>query len=367
MTPPGPPVVHVVLPGDVDDVTVPSGGNVYDRTVCDGLAAGGWWVREHPVPGSWPRPGAPARGRLGRTLAALPDGASVLIDGLVACAVPDLVAPHARRLRLVVLVHLPLGDETGISQALAAELAAAERAALHAASAVVATSPWAARRLLELHGLPADRVHVAEPGAARASLSRPSEPGTRLLCVASVTPRKGHDVLVEALAAIAGLDWSCACVGGLSRDPAYATRLLQLIVARGLDERIRLTGPRTGARLAASYAEADLLVLPSRAETYGMVITEALAHGIPVLATAVGGVPDALGRAPDGSLPGLLVQPGDAHALAAALRHWLRDAELRQTLRAAARQRRGTLPGWDATVHRLGAVLAASDPSLRTA
>jgi glycosyltransferase involved in cell wall biosynthesis len=349
--------VHVVLPGDIDDVTAPSGGNVYDRSVNQCLAAAGRPVREIAVPGAWPRPDAAAREELARSLAALPDGAVVLLDGLVACGVPDLVVPQARRLRVAVLVHLPLGDETGLAPALAAELDALERETLHGVRLVVATSPWAARRLTEHHELPANRVHVVAPGTDPAPLAPGTDGASRLLCVASVTPRKGQDLLVEALAAVADLPWSCVFVGPLGRDSAYVGGLRALIGQHGLDDRVRLAGPLNGEPLEAEYAAADLLALPSRAETYGMVVTEALMRGIPVLATDVGGVPDALGQAPDGSLPGILVPPGDREALVAALRGWLGDHRLRHRLRTSVQHRRGTLQGWQRAARRMDATL----------
>nr|WP_211261176.1 glycosyltransferase family 4 protein [Pseudonocardia acaciae] len=346
-----------VLPGDVDDAAVASGGNAYDRRVCEGLRALGRPVREVGVAGDWPRPSARARAELARALARPPDGAMVLVDGLVACGVPEVIAPAARRLRLAVLVHLPLADETGLAPADAADLDARERETLRAAGVVVATSGWAAGRLVEHHGLAPDRVHVVSPGADPAPLAPGTDGASGLLCVASVTERKGHDVLVDALADVADLPWTCTCVGPLARDPDYATRLWQLVQRHGLDGRVTLAGPLAGRRLDDAYAAADLLVLPSRAETYGMVVTEALARGIPVLASAVGGVPDALGHAPDGALPGILVPPADPAALADALRHWLVTQEKRRCLREAARGRRGTLAGWTETSRRMAAVL----------
>jgi glycosyltransferase involved in cell wall biosynthesis len=352
------PAPTFVLPGDVDDVTVPSGGNTYDRRTCQALAAAGRPVREVAVPGTWPRPDASARARLTRILADLPGDAVVLIDGLVACGVPEIVVPQARRLRLAVLVHLPLADETGLTPALAAELDARERETLHAASAVVATSAWTARQLVAHHGLATDRVHVVPPGTDPAPLAPGTDGRSRLVCVAAVTPRKGQDLLVEALAGVSDLPWNCECVGPVRRDPAYVERLRELIERRGLGDRVILAGPRTGEDLAGSYAAADLAVLPSRAEPYGMVVTEALARGIPVLATAVGGVPDTLGRAPDGSAPGILVPPRDATALAGALRRWSAEPGLRRRLRASAHLRRGTLEGWDTTARHWADVLA---------
>ncbi|MGH3909434.1 MAG: glycosyltransferase family 4 protein, partial [Pseudonocardiaceae bacterium] len=350
------------VPGDIDDVAAASGGNVYDRRVCRGLPATGWAVHVLAVAGAWPRPGSTARAALARALSVVPDGAIVLVDGLVACGVPELVVPQARRLRLIVLVHLPLGDEAGLAPAPAAELTALERETLHAAGAVVATSPWAAHRLVAQHGLGADRVHIATPGVDRAPLAPGTDGATHLLCVGSVTPTKGQDLLVDALAAVADLPWSCDLVGPLRRGPAYVAAVRCSIERHGLGERIRLTGPRKGAQLAAAYAAADLLVLPSRVESYGMVLTEALARGIPVLAAAVDGVPETLGYDPDGGVPGvgvpgIVVPPADVTALAAALRRWFGEPALRDGVRRCALARRGALDGWEVTSRCVAGVL----------
>lgn len=337
--------VHVVLPGDIDDPATPSGGNVYDRRICAGLGEHGWSVREHPVPGAWPHPDPADRARLVEVLAAAPDDAVVLIDGLIASTVPELLAPHARRLRLVVLVHMPLDDE-------------AEARALATARAVVTTSEWTRRRLLLCHPLRPDYVRVAPPGVTSAPPAPPgSAAGGRLLCVAAVTRHKGHDVLVDALTVLPEAPWTLVCVGTLTREPELVHRLRDRLAVAGLADRVRLTGPLTGAALDEAYAAADLLVLPSRGETYGMVVTEALARGLPVLATRVGGVPEALGRAPDGDLPGLLVPPDDPAALAGALSWWLGDDDLRDRLRRAALARRDTLTDWPVTTALLADVL----------
>ena len=349
--------VYVVLPGDVADPSTPSGGNTYDRRVCAGLPAHGIPVWTVAVPGGWPRPDAPARAELDNALASVPDGSVVLADGLVACGVPEIVVPHARRLRLVVLVHLPLAGETGLPPALASELDTAERATLLAASSVVATSSWAANRLADRHGLDPARVHAVPPGTDPAPRAAGTEHGSNLLCVASVTPRKGQDLLAEALGTVTDLPWRCECVGPLGRDADYVQRVRELIGRHGIEDRLTLAGPRTGQSLSERYHTADLVVLPSHAETYGMVVTEALARGIPVLATEVDAVPDTLGRTPEGDTPGILVPPGNVSALAGTLRRWLSDAGLRARLRAAAARRRDMLDGWETTARLLAEVL----------
>lgn len=301
--------------------------------------------------------GAAARAELARTLREFPDGTVVLLDGIVACGVPEIVVPEAERLRLAVLVHLPLGDETGLEPAVAAELDAKERDVLRAVPAVIATSDWAVRRLVAHHGLAPERVHVAAPGADIAPLASGTDGLSRLLCVAAVTPRKGQHRLVQALAAARDLPWSCVCVGGLGHDPEYVAQLRLLIKEHGLQDRIELAGPKAGAELDASYNTADLMVLTSYAETYGMAVTEALARGIPVLATDVGGLPEAVGRAPDGGVPGILVPPENPAALAAELRGWFGEADVRRRLKAAARGRRAALDGWATTARSLAGVL----------
>ncbi|MFI0543850.1 glycosyltransferase family 4 protein [Streptomyces sp. WSLK1-3] len=349
--------VHFVMPGGVDDPTAPSGGNAYDRRVCLDLPGFGWQVERHAVAGSWPRPGAAARTELATTLRDLPDDTVVLIDGLVACGVPEIIVPEAQRLNLAVLVHLPLGDETGLEPGLALELDAREREVLRAVPAVIATSDWAVRRLVSHHGLAPERVHVATPGADIAPLASGTDGVSRLLCVAAVTPRKGQHRLIEALAGAQDLPWSCVCVGGITQDPEYVAHLRMLIKKYGLQDRLHLAGPQAGAELDASYNAADLMVLTSYAETYGMAVTEALARGIPVLATDVGGLPEAVGRAPDGGVPGILVPPEDPGALAAELRGWFGEADVRRRLKAAARGRRAALDGWATTARSLAGVL----------
>jgi glycosyltransferase involved in cell wall biosynthesis len=350
--------VHVVVPEGIDDPARPSGGNAYDRRVCRGLAALGWAVHEHPIAGVWPRPDAAGHAALARAVRRIPDGSVVLLDGLIASAAPEALVPQARRLRHVVLVHMPLGHRPQDDEAGAVR--AREREVLSAATAVVTTSAWTRRRLGELYALPADRVHVAEPGVDAAGLAPGTAAGDALLCVAAVTPDKGHDVLLDALATATDLPWHCACVGSLDRDPAFAGGVRRAARKKGLADRVRFPGPRTGPELDRAYAGADLLVLASRAETFGMVVTEALARGLPVLAAEVGGVTEALGHAQDGTPPGLLVAPGDPAALGAALRAWLGDAALRGRLRRAARERRASLRGWPATTSVLAGVLAGA-------
>ena len=348
--------VHVVGTANLNDPAKPSGGNIYNRRICDGLTTIGWQVIQHVAPGSWPWPDRASVQALGRLLAGIGDGAVVLVDGLIASTMPDILVPEARRLRLVVLVHMSLGEAPpGHSTA---DAQTRECAVLSAAQLVVTTSSWTRNRLLHRYALPPDKVHVAEPGVDLAELASGTDGGGELLCVAAVASHKGHEVLLAALGTTTELPWRCTCVGTLDREPVFVERLRLCAEAAGIGRRVRFAGTRIGDDLAHAYAAADVLVLASRAETYGMVVTEALARGLPVIATAVGGLPEALGRTSDGRRPGLLVPPDDSVALAAALRSWLTDADLRQRLREAARERRRTLFGWEAPTDRIAGILA---------
>jgi len=337
-------VVHFIVPAGIDDPARPSGGNAYDRRIARGLAAEGWTVCLHEVAGPWPRRDARSLRALAAAVGGVPDGALVLLDGLVASPAPEVIGSAAGRLRVVVLVHMPLGHER-------------ERAALSAAASVTTTSDWARRTLLELHSLPDDHVRVAEPGVDPAEPAPGTETAGGLLSVAAVIPRKGHDRLLDAREPLQSRRWHCRCIGSLERDPAFVERLRRRVLDGGMDGRVRFAGPQAEAELAKSYASADVLVLPSRAETYGMVVAEALARGLPVIAADVGGVPEALGHGADGSRPGLLVPPGDPAALCDALRAWLDDGGLRRRLRVAASERRDSLADWATTTSAVAGVL----------
>lgn len=332
-------VVHVVVPEGVDDPTTPSGGNVYDRRLCEELTRSGWTVREDAVT-------SPLAG----VLRGLPDDAVTLVDGLVVIPAPEELVREAHRLRVVVLLHLPFGERDAGDRA-------AEGRMLSAAAAVVTTSEWSRGWVIDHYRLPPSAVHVATPGVDPADVSAPSDAGARLLCVAAVTRDKGHDVLLASLADVADLPWRLTCVGSSSRERDLAERVQRRATALGIADRVTWTGALSRDELDEAYAAADALVSATRAESWGMVVTEALARGIPVLATEVGGLSEALGTSPSGARPGRLVPAGDVTALSAMLRGWLQSEALRRELRVAARARRTTLAGWPVTAGRVAAVL----------
>jgi glycosyltransferase involved in cell wall biosynthesis len=341
----------LLLPGDPD---APTGGYLYDRQLVAGLRALGWDVRLRQLDASFPSPTPAALADAAAALASLPDGALAMIDGLAFGAMPAEAAAEAARLRLVALVHHPLAAETGLDPGRVHRLQESERAALAAAGAVIVTSPETAQALHRDYGVVASALTVIEPGAPDPAPARgPRRPGAlRLLCVATLVPRKGHELLLQALAACSGDDWTLDCVGSDRRDPACAQRLRELARTLHLQDRVSFRGEVTPADLEAAYAAADLFVLPAWYEGYGMAVAEAVAQGLPVIATAVGAAPRVVGDE-----AGLLVPPGDGAALAAALRRVLDDPALRLRLAAGATRRASTLPRWPDAARQCAALL----------
>jgi glycosyltransferase involved in cell wall biosynthesis len=348
--------VHVIVPEGFDHPGQPTGGNIYDQRVCAGLAEVGWEVLVRTVAAAWPESGSGARADLACVVSAIPDGETVLIDGLIASPAAAQLLPHTGRIRMTVLLHMPLA--TAVDTHHDADAERSERSVLRAAAGVVVTSEWTRWQVLTRYRIPARRVHVARPGVDRVD-APPRPVRGHLICVGVLSRHKGQDLLVEALADLPDRDWHCMLIGSLDREPDFVEHLQTRIRRLGYDRRVRLSGVLSGAALSRAYTIADLLVAPSRSETYGMTVTEALAHGVPVIATAVGGLPEAFGSTADGSGPGQLIPPGDAAALAAALGDWLGDEEHRHRLRAAVRQRQPTLLGWEQTTQEIADALTS--------
>jgi glycosyltransferase involved in cell wall biosynthesis len=340
--------VHFVVPGPLDQRT---GGYIYDRRIVDGLRALGWTVQVNELPGRFPEADEIARAAATDVIAKMAPGALVVIDGLALAAFAALGDRLPRP--WVALVHHPLALETGLSPAEARTLAETERRLLARAARVIVTSPGT-RRDVAAYDVAGARIGVVCPGTDPAPLARGGPgPGLALLCVASLTPRKGHLVLLEALGELTDLEWHLTCVGSVERDPACAQAIAAALDRLGLRERVRLVGERAEADLAPFYDRADVFVLASYHEGYGMVLTEALARGLPVIATRAGAIPDTVPAD-----AGLLVPPGDPQALAAALRQVMTEAGLRPRLIAGARAARRDLPGWNDAARAFAAELA---------
>lgn len=338
--------LYWLQPGAID---TPTGGFVYNRRIIEDL---GRPVDLRVLPAGFPRPSPADLRTTEATLAALPDGALTVIDGLAFGAMPDLARRHGGRLRIVALVHHPLADEDEETRAAATTLVAAEAAALAEARLVVTTSQTTARRLADF-AVPPDRLVVVPPGVDKAPLAPAHAGGPwRLICVASLTPRKDHRTLVAAMARLADLDWHLDLVGSTTLAPATAEAVTTAIDAADLRDRITIHGALPAAAIGHVYAQSHLLVLATRHEGFGIVIHEAVARGLPVVSTAAGAVPEAL---PPGC--GKLVPVGDAEAFAHALRQVMTQDGRYDDLRLACERERGRLPGWDMRARAFAAAL----------
>jgi len=342
--------IVLVVPGRLDART---GGSIYDRRIVDGLRQRGWLVEVLELDASFPYPTGASLEQADRALAAVRTGTIAIVDSLALGAIPDLITREAARLRIVALVHLPLAADVGLDRETSARFEETERRALRAAALVVVTGK-ATLSLMAKYELASDRVIVVEPGTDRSPLARGSrgDQAIALLSVATVNPGKGHETLLAALAAVPCRTWRLTCAGSLTRHPATAERVRATVTRLGLEDHVSLVGDLDGPALAACYDSADVFVLATRQETYGMAVAEALAYGLPVVATTTGAIPDLVGED-----AGLLVPVDDRGSLVEALSRVLGDAGLRAHLAAGARRMRDRLPTWDEASARMAAAL----------
>lgn len=327
------------IPGDLGTLT---GGYVYDRRVIAELRRLGWLVDVMNLGEGFPFPGEEQLAAATRQLVAASDGCPIVIDGLALGVLPKAAESLHSRRSVVALVHHPLALETGLATRTADELRGSERAALASAHVVVATSGATAGLLADHYDVPRDRLRVIEPGTERVLQSIRKRSGRlELLSVGAIGRRKGFDVLVEALSELMDIPWRLTIVGDRSRDPDAVERLEALIIERRLEDRVRLPGTVSSDRLAEHYARADLFVLASHFEGYGMAFAEAIAHGLPIVGTTGGAIFRTVGAAAS-----KLVPPGNAGVLATAMREVMTNEDCRRALAAGARAAAAMLPTW---------------------
>lgn len=332
-----------------------TGGYVYNRRLMGELAARGWDVTPLDLPAGFPRPDGAARAQSAKLLATLPDGTLVVADQICFSPLAGTLAHEAARLRLVMLFHHPIAMEEGLRPDERAHFMAAERAALAACRLVIVSSRMTAQSLAAEYGVPPAQVVVALPGIDRRDAGEPREGDVpRLLSVGAVIPRKGYDVLIEALAGLLHMPWRLDVVGDLDRAPDYAAALRARIRRAGLDARVQLAGGLPQADLEACWGAAQVYVAASMHEGYGMAVAEAIARGLPVVTTGAGAVGDWLDPA-----AALIVPERSAAALRAALARVLSEAELRARLRSAALAQAARFPSWADTAAAVDSRLAA--------
>ncbi len=345
------PAITFVVAGRLDART---GGSLYNRRMAESLARQGWVVDVQELGDGFPFPTTDALRRASDRMARIPSGSQVLVDGLAFGAMPEIVASVSARLELIALVHLPLAASVGLDPWVAGRLAVSEHRALSYAALVVVTGASTVS-LMAAYGLSHDRVVVVEPGTHPAPLARGSQSAdVQLLTVATLNPGKGHEILLEALATVPYSDWRLTCAGSLMRHPETADNVRATISRLGLEARVALVGEFDESELAACYDRSDVMVQASLRETYGMAVAEALARGLPVVATATGSIAALLGDD-----AGVVVPPGDRPALSDALSRMIGDAAFRARCARGARHVRNHLLDWDAAATQLAAALSA--------
>ena len=329
------------IPGDIG---LPTGGYAYDRRLLALMPADGVELVHLPLPGSFPFPTEQDLDLTGSRLFAVPPTRVLLIDGLAYGALPERLISSIRA-PIVALVHHPLGLEAGLGEPEHERLIDSERGALALARHIVVTSAATARLLVQDFAVTSERITVAVPGVEPAPRARGSgAPSVHILAVGAVVPRKGYDLLVEALAGLKPLAWHLTIAGALDRSPKTARTLEAQIARLGLEERLTLAGAVDDAALAQLYDGADLFVMSSHFEGYGMVLAEALARGLPIVTTTGGAAGETV---PDAAA--IKVMPGSARALMWVLGRALDEPRLRSAMADAAWSAASALPRWEAT------------------
>nr|WP_246728999.1 glycosyltransferase family 4 protein [Methylosinus sp. RM1] len=329
-----------------------TGGYGYDRRLLAEFARRGVAAVHLALPGGFPHPTAAEEAAVAEIFEReLTVDDVALIDGLAYGALSE-TAIAAIAAPIVALCHHPLCLEAGLSPARAAALRESERRALALAAHVIATSPHTGETLIRNFGAPERKVTIARPGTDPAARARGSGGAPALLAVGSLIPRKGFDVLVEALSGLADLDWRLAIVGGAGHSPRTAADLARLIEAKGLYTRVALVGELSGEALEAAYRGADVFVSSSLHEGYGMALAEALARGLPIVAATGGAAGETIADS-----AALKIPSGDVAALREALRAIVSDPALRARLGEASWRAGQALPRWDETARIVASVI----------
>lgn len=339
--------VYFAYPGDLETKT---GGYGYDRQVIAELRKLGWEVNLIPLGGGFPFPDPETLLEAEKTLAVLVQNSLVLVDGLAYGTFGEIASRLAQRLTLVALVHHPLASEGNISADQKAALINSERIALAHANAVFVTSSATRQQLIKDYDVPEDKIVVAIPGTERGIRATRKSKVPHILSVGSIIPRKGHDVLVSALAKITDLSWQCSIVGNRTMDADCDASLQRQIIENQLTDRVVLAGQVNDTR--SEFVRSDIFALASRYEGYGMVFAEALSHGLPIIACRAGAVPEVV---PDDA--GILVPPDDPEAFAKALRRTIQDTGFADRMADASFRHGQSLPQWVDTAKLFSAVL----------
>ena len=327
----------LLVPGPFSIV---SGGYGYDRRLVEGFRAAGHEIEVVELEGRHPLPDAAAEASARAALASVPDDTRIIIDGLGLPAFAPVVKELERR-RAIGLIHHPTAIEPGVPEEDRARLKELEKLLFPRMARLVATSQLTADRLPLEFSVAAERIGVVEPGTDPAPRSKGSGgPGCAILAVGVLAPRKGHDVLLRALARLTDLEWSLT-IAGAPRDPVHAKTLAALAEELNIANRVTFAGEVPQEELEQLYARTDLFALATYWEGYGMAAAEALARGLPVAITAGGAIADVVPKT-----AGVIAAPGDVTSLSRAMRRPIFDIALRAEMAEEAWKAGQALPRW---------------------
>lgn len=330
--------ITFAVPGALNQRT---GGYGYDRRIIAELRALNRAVCIRELDGLFPICDDIAKNSAMTSVLAAPEGSVLVIDGLALPAFSSAFEVEPSRVKTIALVHHPLALETGLSSSDISHLSEIERVLLRKVDGIIVTSPATARDLVA-SGVAGDCLTVVCPGTDPAQPAKGSMSGPlQLLCVGALIPRKGHVTLIDALAECVHLPWNLCCVGSLDRDQETTTKVMARVQRHGLTDRVTLAGEMDDAALEATYDAADIFVLASELEGFGMAFAEALARGLPIFGSGAGAVRDTVPET-----AGRIVPVGDTVALRAALVRVIEDSNYRRQLAKGARAAGCALPDW---------------------
>ena len=326
------------VPGNI---TLPTGGYAYARKIFELLPDYGVNVKRIELSQTFPHPDNATIAATSHIFAQLPPTMPILVDGLAYGAMPPMLVDQIAS-PITALVHHPLAYETGVVEADKRRFIAFETHALKKAAKVIANSQPTARLLMREYGVLADKLTVAQPGTEAAPRATGSGSPYELLAIGAVIPRKGYTVLIDALSQMTCRDWRLTIVGATSHNPIYTNKVHEAIAQAGLYRQVELTGAISDHDLQVRFSKADVFVMPSLFEGYGMVLSEAVARGLPIVCSTGGAMAETVSDD-----IAIKVPPGDVQALAKALDIILIDGALRKKLSDASWAEARRLPSWN--------------------
>lgn len=342
--------VLFIIPGDIN---LPTGGYRYDKQILEAWEEGNKDVTLVAIKGEYPLPSQTDITHALDEIEHLSDADVAVVDGLMGGAAPQFLQALAQKMTVVALIHHPLCLENGLDEKQASKLEVLERQGLEHVSQIITSSPTTSKTVCELFGYNPNKIHAVLPGVERGEISKGS--GTdriNLLCVGSIIERKGHKDLLEALADLKQLNWQLDCIGSTDFNPELYVELEDMIKTKGLADKVTFHGEVSENKIIEAYSKADVFVLPSLYEGYGMAYAEAIVRGIPVIGTTAGAIPQTVPQT-----CGILVEPNNPQALSTALKRMIGDSDLRLQYQKSTLIAEPTFPTWQGSADKFYQIL----------